>query len=116
MDGVRVASSRGTCARSPRSAPAEFVQHARNPERSVRIGGDATVFSPAYGCPFVMDLDKGRRYGSPRISNFVKLAYASPWLHHSSGTVRAGGRSGQPSATSLVHAHIRYSDKAFMGW
>jgi trimethylamine---corrinoid protein Co-methyltransferase len=28
------------------------------------IGGDATVFAPNYGSPFVTDLDHGRRYAT----------------------------------------------------
>src|SRR3546814_14217559 len=64
-----------------KSAPAQFTQHARNPARSVEVGGPNTIFSPAYGSPFVRDLEKGRRYGSIEdFRNFVKLAYASPWI------------------------------------
>ncbi|MEJ2036905.1 MAG: trimethylamine methyltransferase family protein, partial [Maritimibacter sp.] len=71
-----------------KTAPAQFTQHARNPANSVEIGGDAVVFAPAYGSPFVMDLDKGRRYGTIEdFENFVKLAQSSPWLHHSGGTI-----------------------------
>jgi trimethylamine--corrinoid protein Co-methyltransferase len=45
----------------------------------VEIGGNKVVFSPAYGSPFVMDLDKGRRYGTLEdFRNFVKLAQSSP--------------------------------------
>ena len=47
-----------------RSAPREFTQHARNPARSVPLGGNHTGFAPAYGPPFVSDLDGGRRYGT----------------------------------------------------
>jgi trimethylamine:corrinoid methyltransferase-like protein len=48
IDGQRVRFPRGLC-RSliQRSAPAEFVQHARNPARSVRIGGPHAVFGRA---------------------------------------------------------------------
>ena len=47
-----------------------------------------TVFAPNYGSPFVRDLDDGRRYGTIEdFRNFVKLAYLSPHLHHSGGTV-----------------------------
>jgi trimethylamine--corrinoid protein Co-methyltransferase len=68
-------------------APQEFVQHARNPARSVRIGGTSTVLAPAYGSPFVSDAEKGRRYGTIEdFQNFVRLAYLTPWLHHSGGT------------------------------
>ena len=42
----------------------------------------------AYGSPFVRDLDGRRRYGTIEdFRNFVRLANASPWLHHSGGTV-----------------------------
>ncbi len=54
----------------------------------MEIGGKSVVFSPAYGSPFVMDLDKGRRYGTIEdFRNFIKLAQSSPWLHHSGGTI-----------------------------
>ena len=49
---------RALCATAPR----QFTQLARNPARSVEIGGDAVVFAPAYGSPFVRDLAGGRRY------------------------------------------------------
>jgi trimethylamine--corrinoid protein Co-methyltransferase len=65
--------------------PSEFVQHARNPERSVKIGGKNSVFVPMYGAPYVRDLDNERRYGSlADLNNFHKLAYMSPALHSSS--------------------------------
>ena len=99
------------------SAQREFTQLARNPERSVRIGGRATVFSPAYGSPFVADLDRGRRYGTLEdFQNFVKLAYLSPWIHHSGGTVcEPVDVPVNKRHLDMVDAHIRLSDKAFMG-
>jgi len=100
-----------------RSAPREFTQHARNPARSVQIGGNHTVFAPAYGPPFVSDLDCGRRYGTLEdFRNFVKLSYASPWLHHSGGTVcEPVDVPVNKRHLDMVYAHIRYSDKPFMG-
>ncbi len=100
-----------------RSAPASFIHRARNPARSVRIGGGDLVFSPAYGSPFVHDLEGGRRYGSLEdFKNFVKLAYASPWLHHSGGTIcEPVDIPVNKRHLDMVYAHIRYSDKPFMG-
>jgi trimethylamine---corrinoid protein Co-methyltransferase len=100
-----------------RSAPREFVQRARNPARSVCIGGPHTVFAPAYGPPFVADLERGRRYGTLEdFVNFVKLAYLSPWLHHSGGTVcEPVDVPVNKRHLDMVYAHMRYSDKAFMG-
>ncbi len=100
-----------------RSAPEEFIQHARNPARSVTIGGRATVFAPAYGPPFVSDADRGRRYGTLEdFQNFVKLTYMTPWLHHSGGTVcEPTDVPVNKRHLDMLLAHMTLSDKAFMG-
>ena len=100
-----------------RSAPASFTQHARNPARSVTIGGRSTVFAPAYGSPFVSDTDRGRRYGTlADFENFVRLAYLSPWLHHSGGTVcEPTDVPVNKRHLDMLYAHMRLSDKPFMG-
>ena len=100
-----------------RSSPAEFIQHSRNTARSVTIGGRATVFAPAYGPPFVCDADRGRRYGTLEdFRNFVKLAYMSPWLHHSGGTVcEPTDIPVNKRHLDMLYAHMTLSDKPFMG-
>ncbi|MDE9452026.1 trimethylamine methyltransferase family protein [Aliiroseovarius sp. Z3] len=100
-----------------KTAPARFTQHARNPARSVEIGGDAVVFAPSYGSPFVMDLDKGRRYGTIEdFRNFIKLGQSSPWLHHSGGTIcEPTDIAVNKRHLDMVYSHIRYSDRAFLG-
>lgn len=100
-----------------RSAPSTFTQHARNPARSVTIGGRCTVLAPAYGSPFVSDADGGRRYGTlADFQNFVRLAYLAPWLHHSGGTVcEPTDVPVNKRHLDMVYAHMRLSDKPFMG-
>jgi trimethylamine---corrinoid protein Co-methyltransferase len=100
-----------------RSAPKEFIQHSRNPARSVAIGGRATVFAPAYGPPFVSCADHGRRYGTLLdFQNFVKLAYMIPWLHHSGGTVcEPTDIPVNKRHLDMLYAHMTLSDKPFMG-
>ncbi|HET7408760.1 MAG TPA: trimethylamine methyltransferase family protein [Paracoccaceae bacterium] len=117
VDGVLVKFEPGMLREILRTAPSEFVQHARNPKNSVLIGGRSVVFAPAYGSPFVMDLDEGRRYGTIEdFRNFVKLAQASPWLHHSGGTIcEPVDIPVNKRHLDMVYAHIRYSDRAFMG-
>jgi trimethylamine--corrinoid protein Co-methyltransferase len=118
VDGERVRFPRGMCRRIVQSsAPTEFTQHARNDANSVRIGGKHTVFAPNYGSPFVRDLDTGRRYGTIEdFRNFVKLAYASPHMHHSGGTIcEPVDVPVNKRHLDMVYAHIRYSDKPFMG-
>jgi trimethylamine--corrinoid protein Co-methyltransferase len=117
-DNCRVRVPRGL-ARSivRRSAPTTFTQHARNPARSVTIGGRCTVLAPAYGSPFVSDASAGRRYGTlVDFQNFVKLAYLSPWLHHSGGTVcEPTDVPVNKRHLDMLYAHMSLSDKPFMG-
>ena len=98
-------------------APSQFTQLARNPDNNVIIGGNYQCFAPVYGPPFVHDLDRGRREATiADFRNFVKLAYMSPYLHHSGGTIVEP--TDEPPHTrhlDMVYAHIKYSDKAFMG-
>ncbi|MDF2095667.1 trimethylamine methyltransferase family protein [Aquibaculum arenosum] len=118
VQGERVHFPRGLCRELvTENAPQSFTQHARNPERSVQIGGDATVFAPVYGPPFVSDLDQGRRYGTiADFQNFVKLAYMAPAMHHSGGTVcEPVDVPVNKRHLDMLYAHMRYSDKAFMG-
>lgn len=100
-----------------KTAPARFTQCARNPANNVEIGGDAVVFAPSYGSPFVMDLDKGRRYGTIEdFENFVKLGQSSPWLHHSGGTIcEPTDIAVNKRHLDMVYAHMRWSDRPFLG-
>jgi trimethylamine--corrinoid protein Co-methyltransferase len=115
--GERVHFPKGLCRELLKTAPSRFTQHARNPERSVEIGGDATVFAPVYGPPFVRDLDGNRRYATIEdFRNFVKLAYMAPSIHHSGGTVcEPVDVPVNKRHLDMVLAHMRYSDKPFMG-
>ncbi|MGI9614376.1 MAG: trimethylamine methyltransferase family protein [Acidimicrobiales bacterium] len=118
VDGERVRFPRGLCRQVvSENAPSTYLQHGRNDERTVQIGGDATVFVPNYGSPFVQDLDAGRRYATLEdFENFVKLAYVSPSIHHSGGTVcEPVDVPVNKRHLDMVYAHIRYSDKPFMG-
>jgi trimethylamine--corrinoid protein Co-methyltransferase len=118
VEGERVRFPRGMCRQIVQAtAPNVFTQYARNEANNVQIGGTATVFAPNYGSPFVRDLDKGRRYGTIEdFRNFVKLAYASPHLHHSGGTVcEPVDVPVNKRHLDMVYSHIRYSDKPFMG-
>lgn len=117
VDGTRVRFEPGMVRALCATAPSTFVQHARNPAKSVEIGGDSVVFAPAYGSPFVRDLAGGRRYASlDDFCNFVKLTHASPWLHHSGGTIcEPVDVPVNKRHLDMVYTHIRYNDQAFMG-
>jgi len=117
VTGERVRIPRGLARKLCETAPARIVQHARNPDRSVEIGGNSLVFAPVYGPPFVRDAAGGRRYATMEdFRNFVKLGYMSKWLHHSGGTVcEPTDVPVNKRHLDMLLAHMTLSDKPYMG-
>ncbi|MEM1341633.1 MAG: trimethylamine methyltransferase family protein [Pseudomonadota bacterium] len=117
VDGERVHLPKGLARELIKTAPGRFTQIARNPARSVEIGGNSLVLAPVYGPPFMRDAAGGRRYATMAdFETFVKLGYMSKWLHHSGGTVC------EPTDVpvnkrhfDMLMAHMTLSDKPFMG-
>ncbi|MEM9248172.1 MAG: trimethylamine methyltransferase family protein [Pseudomonadota bacterium] len=104
---------RSLCAK----APPTFTQLARNPARSVTIGGPNQVFAPIYGAPFVRDAEGGRRYGDlAAFRDLVKLTYLHPNLHHG-GFVTCEPCDVPVSKRHLdmLLAHMTLSDKPHLG-
>ncbi len=117
VEGLLVKFEPGMLREILKTAPAEFTQHARNPANSVQIGGNSIVLAPSYGSPFVMDMDRGRRYGTIEdFNNLIKLGQSSPWLHHSGGTIcEPCDVPVNKRHLDMVYGHIRNSDRCFMG-
>lgn len=117
VQGERVRLPRGLARQLIATAPSHFTQHARNPARSVEIGGRNLVLAPIYGPPFVHDMEHGRRYATLEdFRNFVRLGYMSKWLHHSGGTVcEPTDVPVNKRHLDMLHAHMTLSDKPFMG-
>ena len=117
VQGTRVRADPELVRNLCKTAPSEFTQVARNPSRTVRIGGENQVFAPVYGSPFVRDLEGGRRYGTIEdFEKLVKLTHLSPSLHHS-GFVTCEPCDVPVSKRHLdmLYAHMRYSDKPHLG-
>lgn len=97
-------------------APGQFTQLARNPQNNLVIGGKHITFAPIYGPPFVVDRQGRREATLEDFHNFVKLAYLSPYMHYSGGTVVEP--TDVPVDTrhlDMIYSHVKHSDKAFMG-
>ena len=98
-------------------APSTFDLQARNPSRSVTLGGNNVVTAPVYGPPFITDLERGRRGATIEdFNNFDKMAQAIDQIHC------AGGTTVEPEDLPLgtrhldmLYSHIRWTDKPFMG-
>ncbi len=115
--GHRIRIDRGLLMDLVAKTPAEFDLHGRNPERTVRIGGEHTVFAPTYGSPFVLDREGTRRYGTfTDLEEFHRLAYLSPAIH------LTGNITCEPVDIPVPRRHLHTvfsailnSDKPFMG-
>lgn len=64
------------------TVPSSYQMHARNPDRSVEVGGRHSIFANAYGAPFVYGLDGVRRPSQLEDAhNFFKLGQMSQGMH-----------------------------------
>jgi trimethylamine--corrinoid protein Co-methyltransferase len=97
--------------------PGEFIHTARNPDRSVVIGGDHMVFAPVAGPPYVHDRVTGRRQGTyADLVNFIKMAQMSPYLHSQGAEIMVPGDIPfHERGLDIMYAHISHGDKPMMG-
>ena len=113
IDGERVRWDREFVMEMAERAPPSFTLAARNPERSVKIGGGKPVLTPVGGSPFCSDLERGRREGT--ISDYVeliKMAHAAPLMTcQQSGTVEAQDLDERTRHMDMDYAVLRWSDK-----
>ncbi|BCH30726.1 trimethylamine methyltransferase [Mesorhizobium sp. L-8-10] len=117
VSGTRVRLDRHLLMELVSKVPSEFTLNARNPQRSVKVGGKNTIFVPMYGAPYVRDLDNVRRYGTLEdLQSFHKLAYMAPALHSSSSIICEPMEVPVPKRhLHIVHSALKHSDKPFMG-
>ncbi len=100
-----------------KSAPSVFTQHARNPAKSVVIGGNNSLFCPSFGPPFAYDMDRGRRYSTcDDFENLTRLHYMLDSVHHSGGVVCEPVDLPVPERhLFMAKTHLTLNDKPFMG-
>ncbi len=101
----RVRFDRGLVESQLGKAPEQFTLHARNPARSVEIGGNYIAFCSVASAPNAADRDGGRRSGNRAdYQSFVKLGQMLEAVH-------AWG--GYPVEPIDIHASIRHLDALF---
>ena len=97
-------------------APRTFELQARNPEKSVTIGGDNMVFAPVYGCPFIREGDVRRDAKMADFENLVKLSQYFGELDSPGGTIcEPEDRPLDSRHLDMVYALQTLSDKPYMG-
>jgi trimethylamine--corrinoid protein Co-methyltransferase len=97
-------------------APAEFDLVARNPERTVRVGGRHMFFAPTQGPPFVREGAERREATMADFENFCRLSQSFDQLD------TPGGLCCEPSDRPLDSRHLdmllavqTLTDKPYMG-
>ena len=117
IDDNRVRFDRAFITETVAKAPQSFEVQARNPANNVIIGDNHIVNAPVYGPPFVTDLDRGRRGATiVDFNNFDKLVQATPQIHCAGGTTVEPEDLGLDTRhLDMVHSHIRWTDKPYMG-
>src|SRR5207245_1614685 len=97
-------------------APREFDLQARNPDRTVHIGGKNMVFSAVYGCPFVREGLERREATYDDFQNLVRLSQAFPQLDSPGGTIcEPNDKPLDSRHLDMVYALMTLSDKPYMG-
>jgi trimethylamine--corrinoid protein Co-methyltransferase len=97
-------------------APHEFDVQARNPAKSVHIGGDSMAFSGVYGPPFVRDGDVRRDATMDDFRNFTKLAQSFDTMDSAGGVICEPNDAPLDSRhLDMIYALQTLTDKVYMG-
>ena len=116
VNGHRIRIDEALLTHLLKTAPEHYTLSARNPERSVTLGGRKQILTPAYGAPNVLDLDGIRR--NPTIKDFhdfAKLGHMSPAMQMSGGVICEPMDIPVPKRhLHMVYSLKRHSDKPFM--
>jgi trimethylamine---corrinoid protein Co-methyltransferase len=96
-------------------APESFTLHARNPERTLTMGGNWINFAPVGGPPNVSDVDRGRRPGTFEAQcDLIRLHQCLNVLHLAGSTpVEAIDLPAESRHLDFYRAQITLSDR---GW
>src|SRR3954464_11196467 len=98
------------------NAPHEFDVQARNPEHSLRIGGDNMAFASVYGPPFVREGDVRRDATMQDFERLTMLSQSFDELDSAGGTIcEPNDRPLDSRHLDMVFALQTLTDKPYMG-
>ncbi len=118
LDGERVRFPRELVEEKIALAPHEFELQARNPKRSVTVGGHRMVFCSVGGPAFSTDIDRGRRQANYEdMRDFCRLEQMLNVIHI------GGGGAVEPTDLPVETRHLDmyrvflcYTDKPWTGY
>ncbi|MCD4676622.1 MAG: trimethylamine methyltransferase family protein [Desulfobacula sp.] len=117
VDGAIVFFEESNIQTALETAPGLFTVHARNPEKSIKIGEDDFVFLPGYGASFIMDIKGNQRRATMEdYDNFCKLIQTSPYIDMNGWMmVEPADMPHETVYLDLNLSNMLLCDKPFMG-
>lgn len=117
VSGNRVYIDENMVEKALRDAPTEFEIIARNPEHTVKVGGDNLVITPGFGCPMVSDVSgKQRPATMADYELFCKLVQNSSQVEvNNCLMVTPEDISSENGHLNLLLASMTLTDKPIMG-
>lgn len=99
------------------TVPSQFNVNARNPEKSIIIGGGGHVMAPGYGPPFIIEVSGEKREATWKdAETFCKLVQTSTVLDlNSSIVVQPNDASPETAHLDVLLATMLLTDKPLMG-
>ncbi|MDP7219674.1 MAG: trimethylamine methyltransferase family protein, partial [Arenicellales bacterium] len=95
-----------------KTVPAEYTYNARNPNKSVTLGGNHITFSGVGGPAFVSDLDRGRRPGTyAELCDYKKLFQTYDIIHYAGGGFEPLDLPENSRHLDVLLSEILYTDK-----
>ena len=105
VDGEKIFFSEDKVLKALETVPSEFTIQARNPEKSINIGGDHFALGPGWGAPLIIDAYGERRNASMEDQdNFCKLVQTSPYLDLVAGSMAIPAELSARAATASMLA------------
>lgn len=117
VEGERVYMTRDQVAAALKTVPRQFEFAARNPERSVLVGGPDPVFAVGYGPPFVTDEVNGRRRGTiADYQNLLKIMQSCSNIQVNSAIICEPQDLPEPTRhLDMFYHELKLTDKPLMG-
>lgn len=117
VDGQTVYFPQAMVEEKLKTVPSSFTLHARNPEKTVEINTEDTLYVGPNCPPYIQDMDNGRRYATLNdYINVIKLVNDLPNIDIQSQTpCEPNDIDVDIRHNVMVYNTLKYSDKPFMG-
>jgi trimethylamine--corrinoid protein Co-methyltransferase len=117
VDGITVHLKESQIRAALNTAPAQFLVAARNPEKSVTIGGDHLVMAPGYGASIMITHDRKQREGlMDDYDNFCKLVQTSSAIDMNGCLMmNPSDRLPRYAHMDMLKSNLVLCDKPFIG-